>query len=55
MAVEIMMYMEIGKQKVADISKPALIIHGTDDHIVPVTSSQFISSHISSEDKTLEV
>ncbi len=44
-----------GKCNVPGISKPVLIIHGSADQIVPLSSSQFIHDNIASEDKKMEV
>ena len=37
------------------INLPALLLHGTEDHLVPLSSSDDIFNNISSEDKEYEV
>ena len=37
------------------ISLPVLLIHGSEDHIISLLSSQFIHDNVSSDDKTFEV
>ena len=45
----------VGKEKVADITKPVFIMHGGEDGLVPISASEFISNHVGSEDKKFEV
>lgn len=43
------------RERVHEIVIPALLIHGEDDEIVPITASEFVESEIGSTDKTFEV
>lgn len=53
--VEYLRAIETGKQGIGAVNLPALLIHGTDDGIVPITASEFIFNNIASSDKTFEV
>lgn len=54
-ASEFISHTEIGRQRINAINIPALIFHGTQDHLVPFTSSEYIFNAITSTDKTFEV
>ena len=43
------------RENVGHISLPLLLIHGSEDHLVPITSSHFINDNASSQDKKFEV
>ena len=53
--VEYLRAIETGKQGIEAVKLPALLIHGTDDGIVPIKASEFIYDNIASSDKTFEV
>ena len=54
-ASEMLTYIEVAKEKLPAITKPVLIFHGTNDNLVPFSSSEFINKTISSKDKKFEV
>ena len=54
-ATEIMATIKMFRQRVGDVTLPLLIAHGTEDHLVPFTASQFVFANTSSADKTFEV
>lgn len=43
------------KKRFADIELPVLILHGGGDKLVPASSSEYLYSAVSSEDKALEI
>ncbi len=43
------------RQRVGEIELPVLVMHGAQDHLVPISASEFISSNIGSSDKTYRV
>ena len=43
------------KSRLNEISLPLLIIHGSDDGLVPIVASENLHNDCSSEDKTFEV
>ena len=43
------------RPQVKDIQLPLLVIHGTDDHLVPISASEFIASTVSSSGVRYEV
>ena len=43
------------RENVGRISLPLLIIHGSDDNLVPITSSYFLNDNVSSQKKKFEV
>lgn len=43
------------RESVATISLPLLLIHGSEDHLVPISSSHFINDNVSSQEKKFEV
>ena len=43
------------RQDVGRITLPLLLTHGTSDHLVPISSSQFIYNNVGSQDKRFEV
>ena len=55
MCAELLSNATVGKAKLVDITKPIFIIHGSDDNLVPISASEFISNHVGSEDKKFEV
>lgn len=54
-AAEMLRNIKIARERIEEIETPALIIHGTEDHLVPHSASEFIFKNIKSEDKTFEV
>ena len=54
-ASEMLTYIEVARMKLPSITIPVLIFHGTNDSLVPLTASEFISKNISSQDKKFEV
>lgn len=47
--------MDIVLPRLNEISLPLLIIHGSDDGLVPIVASEILSNESSSEDKKFEV
>lgn len=47
--------MKIARAKLHEIVIPALLIHGEDDQIVPISASEFIYGEIGSTEKTFKV
>ena len=47
--------MEKLQRNISNITVPVLIIHGSEDAIIPISSSEFAYEKISSVDKTFEV
>lgn len=45
---------DVAREGIHVIAIPALIVHGTQDRLVPLSASQFIFANISSSDKTFE-
>ena len=43
------------REKVSEIVLPLLIYHGCDDHLVPLSASEFVFAAVSSSNKTFEV
>ena len=43
------------RENIGLISMPLLLIHGSDDNLVPITSSHFINENVSSQEKRFEV
>lgn len=54
-AGEMIKRVPIAREKISKIEIPVLITHGTGDHLVPFSASEFISNNIGSSDKTFEV
>ena len=54
-AAEMIKAIELGREKIGEIIQPVLLFHGTNDHLVPFSSSEFVMKNIGSEDKTFEV
>lgn len=42
-------------QAAQDITAPLLLLHGSDDHLVPASGSEFLAERVSSEDVTLKI
>lgn len=55
MSAELLNGMWPAKGVLSNLMKPVFIMHGDDDGIVPISASEFIYSHIGSEDKKFEV
>ena len=55
MSTELLNNTSRGKANCHTISKPILIVHGTEDQLVSISGSQFIHDSVTSEDKTMEV
>ena len=53
--VEMMNSIAVAREKIGQIRCPVLLLHGTVDHLVPFSASEFILENIGSEDKTFEV
>ena len=43
------------RQNVGVIQLPILLIHGTEDHIIPISASEFMMDNVSSTDIQFEV
>ena len=43
------------RENAASISLPLLLIHGTEDHLVPIAASHFINENTFSQEKNFEV
>ena len=43
------------RSRIREVTLPVLIIHGTDDMLVPFSASQFVRENIGSSDKTFKV
>ena len=53
--VEFVSSITLFRENVAKICLPLLLIHGSDDNLVPITSSHFIYDNVSSQEKKFEV
>jgi len=47
--------MKAVRPRVNEIKLPLLVVHGTDDHITPLSASEFVVDNVGSADKRLEV
>ena len=47
--------MDVARAGLNIINLPTLLLHGTEDQLVPYSASEYILNNISSEDKQFEV
>ncbi len=52
---EFLSAVKAARGKINVVTIPVLIFHGTDDHLVPFSASEYINSKVRSTDKTFEV
>ena len=53
--VEMLSSITLFRETVGKISLPLLLIHGSNDNIVPISSSHFLNENASSEERKFEV
>lgn len=53
--IETIKAIDVVRSHIGEITIPVLLIHGTSDTIVPITSSEFVYANVSSSDKTFKV
>ena len=55
MGVALMKATDDVQEKLKDLTLPLFIMHGSDDHLVPMAASELAYNNVSSADKILEV
>ena len=53
--IALMTSIELFRENVDQITLPLLLIHGSEDHLVPLSTSHFINDNASSQEKRFEV